>query len=174
MALIEPFCREYLNEEYEALCRRLAGMLARKRPSPLARGKPAVWASAIVRVIGWVNFLHDPSQTPHMKLTSIDSVFGVSQASGQAKSKALRDLLKIRPFDFHWTLPSRVEDNLLIWILNVNGLPMDIRDAPREAQVIAFEKGLIPYIPADRAAGGRGRQETDLSTRRRGHRRLPS
>jgi hypothetical protein len=26
---------------------------------------------------------------------------------------------------------------------------MDIRAAPRELQVEAFEKGLIPYIPAD-------------------------
>jgi hypothetical protein len=28
---------------------------------------------------------------------------------------------------------------------------MDIRKCPREAQVVAFEKGLIPDIPADRA-----------------------
>ena len=27
---------------------------------------------------------------------------------------------------------------------------MDIRQAPREVQEVAFEKGLIPYIPADR------------------------
>lgn len=32
----------------------------------------------------------------------------------------------------------------------IYGLPMDIRNCPREAQVVAFEKGLIPYIPADR------------------------
>ena len=31
------------------------------------------------------------------------------------------------------------------------GPPMDIRKAPREAQVVAYEQGLIPYIPADRA-----------------------
>ena len=43
-----------------------------------------------------------------------------------------------------------MEDNPLVWMLSVNGLLMDIRDAPREAQVVAFEKGLIPYIPADR------------------------
>jgi hypothetical protein len=28
---------------------------------------------------------------------------------------------------------------------------MDMRDAPRELQEAAFDKGLIPYIPADRA-----------------------
>jgi hypothetical protein len=34
-------------------------------------------------------------------------------------------------------------------VLNVNGLAMDIRGAAREAQEVAFRKGLIPYIPAD-------------------------
>jgi hypothetical protein len=103
-----------------------------------------------VRVVGWVNFLDDSTQTPHLKMADIDTGFGVSQASGQAKSKVIRDLLKIRRFDPDWTVPSRMEANPLVWMLSVNGLLMDIRDAPREAQVVAFEKGLIPYIPADR------------------------
>jgi hypothetical protein len=150
VALTDAFCREHLNAEYEALCRRLAGVLARKRPSPLTRGKPQVWACAIVRVIGWVNFLDDKTQQPHMKMTEVDEKFGVSMASGSAKSKAIRDLLKIRPLDPDWTLPSRMDDNPLVWMLSVNGFLMDIRHAPREAQVVAFEKGLIPYIPADR------------------------
>jgi hypothetical protein len=47
-------------------------------------------------------------------------------------------------------LPSRVDRNPMIWILKVNGYMVDIRSMPREVQVIAFEKGLIPYIPADR------------------------
>jgi hypothetical protein len=151
---IEAFCRAYLNEEYEVLCRKLAGVLARKRPSPLTRGKPESWASGIVRNIGWVNFLGDPSQPHHMKMTEIDEAFGVSEATGSAKAKAIRDLLKIRPIDPEWTLPSRMDDNPLIWMLEVNGLIMDIRRCPREAQEVAFEKGLIPYIPADRPAKG--------------------
>jgi hypothetical protein len=31
-----------------------------------------------------------------------------------------------------------------------HGLLVDLRDMPREVQEIAFEDGLIPYIPADR------------------------
>jgi len=112
-----------------------------------------------VRTIGWVNFLGDPSQTPHMKMTDIDQGFGVSQASGSAKSKVIRDLIKMRPFDLDWILLSRMDDNPLVWMLNVNGLLMDIRHAPREAQVVAFEKGLIPYIPADQAAQGEDDQD---------------
>jgi hypothetical protein len=151
--LTDAFCREHLDAEYSVLCRKLAGVLARKRPSPLIQGKPASWASGIVRVIGFVNFLGDPSQPHHMRMIDIDEGFGVSEATGSAKSTAIRKLLKIRQFEPEWTLPSRMEDNPLIWMLEVNGLIMDIRRCRREIQEAAFEKGLIPYIPADRAGG---------------------
>jgi hypothetical protein len=150
IGLIDPFCREHLNEEYAVLCRKLAEKLARKRPSPLLHGSPNTWASGIVRTVGWVNFLDDKTQTPHMRLRDIDAGFGISESSGAAKLAAIRDMLNIRRFDPNWTLPSRLEDNPLVWILQVNGLPMDVRQAPREVQEIAFHKGLIPYIPADR------------------------
>src|SRR4029077_4301616 len=109
VALTDAFCREHLTEEYRVLTRKLAAALARKRPSPLTRGKPEVWACAVVRVVGWVNFLDDVSQTPHLKLTAIDQAFGVAESTGQGKAKAIRDLLKIRQFDFRWMLRQRVE-----------------------------------------------------------------
>jgi hypothetical protein len=150
VGLIDGFCRDHLTDEYAALCRKLAEKLARKRPSPLKSGKPETWACGIVRTIGWVNFLDDPGQTPHMKLTAIDKAFGVGESTGQGKSKAIRTMLKIRQFGHEWVLPSQVGGNPLVWMVSVNGFIMDIRTAPREVQEIAFEKGLIPYIPADR------------------------
>jgi hypothetical protein len=150
VGMIDQFCQEHLNEEYAALCRKLAERLARKRPSPLLSGKPNTWACGIVRTIGWVNYLDDRSQQPHMKLTAIDTAFRVGESTCQGKSMLIRKMFKIRTFDPAWTLPSRIDDNPLIWTLEVNGLLMDIRHAPREAQVVAFEKGLIPYVPADR------------------------
>jgi hypothetical protein len=147
--MVDQFCREHLNEEYAVLCRKLTEKLARKRPSPLLSGKPNTWACGIVRTIGWMNFLDDRSQKPHMKLTAIDKLFGVGESTGQGKSMLIRRMFKIRQFDHHWMLPSRIEDSPTLWMLNVNGFFMDIRDCPREAQEIAFEKGLIPYIPAD-------------------------
>jgi hypothetical protein len=148
--MIDDFCRQHLNEEYAVLCRKLAEKLARKRPSPLVGGRPNTWACGIVRTIGWVNFLDDRSQKPHLKLTAIDKAFGVGESTGQGKSMQIRRLLKIRSFDPDWTLPSRMDDNPMVWMLSVNGFLMDIRHAPRGAQVAAYEKGLIPYIPADR------------------------
>jgi hypothetical protein len=154
VGLIDQFCKEHLNEEYAVLCRKLAEKLARKRPSPLLHGSPNAWASGIVRAIGGVNFLHDKSQTPYMRSTDIDHYLGTSPSSGAAKLAAIRKMLKMYQLDPNWTLPSRLEDNPMVWMLQVNGFMVDVRHAPREVQEIAFNKGLIPYIPADRQKGG--------------------
>lgn len=150
VGITDEFCRQHLNDEYAEMCRKLAEKLSRKRPSPLLRGRPATWACGVIRTIGWVNFLDDSAFEPHMKLTAIDKALGVGESTGQGKSKEIRNLLKIREFDLNWTLPSRMDDNPMLWMLEVDGFMMDVRRAPREIQEIAFEKGLIPYIPADR------------------------
>jgi hypothetical protein len=46
-------------------------------------------------------------------------------------------------------LKSIVDQNPLVWMAEINGMLVDIREMPREVQVIAYEKGMIPYIPAD-------------------------
>jgi len=148
--LIEAVCNQHLNSEYAMLARRLAATLARKRPSPITGGKPEIWACAILYALGTVNFFFDKSQTPHMRADELCGAFGVSQSSGANKAKFIRDLLKMYQLDPNWCLQSRVDDNPLIWILQVNDMMVDIRNMHREVQVIAFEKGLIPYIPADR------------------------
>jgi hypothetical protein len=153
IGLIDQFCKEHLNEEYAVLCRKLAEKLGRKRPSPLLHGSPNAWASGIVRAVGGVNFLHDKSQTPYMRSTDIDHYLGTSPSSGAAKLAAIRKMFKMHQLDPNWTLPSRLEDNPMVWMLQVNGFMMDARHAPREVQEIAFKKGLIPYIPADRQRG---------------------
>ncbi len=147
VGLIEQFCREHLNEEYSGLCRKLAEKLARKRPSPLASGKPQTWACGIVRTIGWANYLDDKSQTPHMKLTAIDKAFGVGESTGQGKSSLIRKLLKIGTMDPEWTLRSRMDRNPTAWMIQVNGFLVDARFVRREIQEEALRKGLIPYIP---------------------------
>jgi hypothetical protein len=114
VALLDAFCRDHLDEEYATLGRKMAGILARKRPSPIERGKPESWASGIVRVIGGVNFLGDPSQPHSMKMTDIDAAFDVSEAIGSAKATAIRKLLKLQGFDSEWTVPSMMEKNPMI------------------------------------------------------------
>ncbi len=147
--LTEAFSRTYLNDEYASLIRQLTATLCRKRPSPLSQGKVATWACGIIHAIGIVNFLYDTSQTPHIASSQIASYFHLGPSTMQAKSKQIRDLLGMYQMDPDWTLPSKLDDNLLAWMIQVNGIAIDARYAPRTIQEEAFPKGLIPYIPGE-------------------------
>ena len=54
IALTGAVCQQHLNEEWAMLCRALTASLARKRPSPLLRGEPRVWAAGILHALGVV------------------------------------------------------------------------------------------------------------------------
>lgn len=149
-ALTDAFCERYLNEEYAEMCRQLTAELARKRPTPLNRGRAEVWACGIVRTIGWANVLDDPKNSPHMKLIDIDPEFGVANSTGQGKCMAIKRMFGIGRLNVAWTLPSRMGDNPVVWKVWVDGRLADMRQEPREEQEKAFRNGLIPYIPADR------------------------
>jgi hypothetical protein len=43
--LTDPFCGKHLDAGYGELVRKLIAKLARKRPSPLARGDLRMWAA---------------------------------------------------------------------------------------------------------------------------------
>ena len=150
IALTDGFCREILNEEYADMCRLLTAKLCRKRLSPLASGRARNWAAGIVHAIGTVNFAFDKSLTPHTTVNDLSGWFQVGKSSPAGKSKVIRDLFKIGLMEPEWTLPSRMDSNPMAWSIMVNGFIVDARYAPRDIQEIAFAKGLIPYIPADR------------------------
>jgi hypothetical protein len=149
VVLTDAFCRAHLDEEYAQLARQATAALCRKRPSPLATGNPKTWACGIVYALGSANFLFDKSQTPSMRATELCAGFGVSQSTGSAKAKVVRDALDMSQMDPQWYRPSKMEDNPLAWMIMVNGFAVDVRQMPREVQEIAYEKGLIPSIPGE-------------------------
>jgi hypothetical protein len=150
VGLINDVCDRYLNSEYAELARTMTAQLCRKRPSPLASGQPQSWACGIVYVLGRINFLGDPSFSPYVTTAQLCAAFKVSESTVHAKARVIEKALGTNPFDPQWTLPSLAGKNPLIWMAEVNGLLVDLRRMPRELQEIAFEEGLIPYIPADR------------------------
>ena len=149
VALTDPFCRDHLNDEYRDLARAMSAALCRKRPSPLASGQPRTWACAIVYALGQLNFLSDKANQPYMVMADVCAAFGVGQSTASAKARLILDALRTHRMDPTWMLRSLVDQNPLVWMAEVNGLLVDLRDMPREVQVIAFEKGMIPYVPAD-------------------------
>jgi hypothetical protein len=152
--ITDRICKEHLNEEYAELSRKMTAAMARKRPSPLAQGRAKSWAAGIVYTVSRVNFLSDKSFEPYMKLADLAKLFDVSQSTASAKSTEIWNALDLMQMDPDYCVADLVDNNPLIWFLSVNGLLVDIRDMPREVQEIAYEQGLIPYIPADRAESG--------------------
>src|SRR3954464_14392780 len=153
--LTDAFCREHLNEDYRELARRMTAALCRKQPSPLTSGQPRTWACGIVYVLGQINFLSDPSTQPHMTTADLGARFGVGQSTASAKARAISQALDTSRLDPEWLLPSLLDQNPLVWMAEVNGMLVDLRDMPREVQQIAFEKGIIPYLPADQEKGSK-------------------
>ena len=148
-ALTDAFCCEHLNEDYRVLAQKMTAALCRKRPSPVASGQPRTWACGIVYVLGQINFLTDPSTRPFMTTADLCTLLKVGQSTASAKARVISQALGAGPLNPEWCLPSLLDQNPLVWMAEVNGLLVDMRQMPREAQQVAFDKGLIPYIPAD-------------------------
>jgi hypothetical protein len=122
-----------------------AANASRKRPSPLSHGKANSWACGIVYALGTINFLFDKSQEPYMNATDLCKAFGLSASTGAAKSKVVRDVLKMSYFDPNWCLPSLLDHNPMAWMITVNGFIVDARGMPIEIQEEAHRKGLPTF-----------------------------
>ena len=144
--LADEFCVEHLNEGYRELARDMAITVCQKN-SPVIRGAAKSWASGIIHALGMVNFLSDQSFEPYMSSSDLATGFGVSQGTMTAKSKIIRDWLDIMPMDPNWCLPEMLDNNPLVWMVEVDGIVMDIRNMPRNFQELAYAEGLIPYVP---------------------------
>ena len=123
VARTDAFATEHLNAEYAELCRRMTAALARKRPSPLEKAQTRTWAAGIVYAVGWVNFLADPDQDPHMTTADLAQKTGVGESTIALRFRTIRQALDLGRMDPEWTLPSQLLDHPFLWFLLVDGIP---------------------------------------------------
>lgn len=142
--MTDRFCAEHPNDEYADLARSAIAALCRKRPSPLAGGNPQTWACAVLYALGQVNFLSDKSTTPHMAMADLCTHFGTAPSTGGNKAKLVRAALGMRQFDHKWTLPSRLADSSLPWLITVDGLVVDARRLPMAILEWRSQKASFP------------------------------
>lgn len=147
LAITDRICVEKLDEEYGELCRDVIGRLGRKRPSPLVRGDLAIWAAGVVYAVGRLNFLFDPSQEPHATADDLSGWLGVKKTTMSNKARLIRETLGLSDYEPELMRREQLYDHPLTWILEVDGLPIDVRHAPYAIQEQALALGLIPYLP---------------------------
>ncbi len=85
-----------------------------------------------------------------MTLDELMGAFGVKKTTMGTKSRLIRDMFEMYQLDPDWTLPSKMDENPMVWRISVNGFIIDARHAPLEIQAEAYRLGLIPYIPGER------------------------
>jgi hypothetical protein len=143
----DSFCAEHLDAEYGELVRKLVAKLARKRPSPLARGDLRIWAAAAIYAVGSVNFLFDRAQRLHLTGDDLSALTGVPKSTLANKAKLIRDVLNIGQMEPEFCRRELLASNPLAWMVSVDGFIVDARTLPPELQAEARRRGLIPDLP---------------------------
>jgi hypothetical protein len=74
----------------------------------------------VVWALGQINFLSDRSTEPYVAHDDLAAAFGLSKSTLGQKAKQIRDTLKIT-----WAAPEflraeRIDDNPMIWFIEVN------------------------------------------------------
>ncbi len=153
--LTDQFCAAHLDNEYGELVHKLITKLARKRPSPLARGELRIWAAAAIYAVGSVNFLFDRTQRPHLTGDDLSMLTGVPKSTLASKAKLIRDVLHIGQLEPEYCRRELLASNPLAWMISVNGFLVDARMMPPEVQAEARRRGLIPDRPTPGENDGR-------------------
>jgi len=144
-------CHEHLDAEYGRLARRLIARLARKRPSPLARGDVRIWAAGVIYALAQVNFLFDRTQTPHLTADELAERLGVVKTTMANKAGLINRTLGIGIFEPELTRVAMLEQHPMAWLVEIDGLIVDARALPADMQDEARRRGLIPDLDALRA-----------------------
>ncbi len=152
LTIADEVCAEHLDREYGELCRVLVGRLARKRPSPLARGDARIWAGGAIYTVGRVNFLFDRSQQPHLSADRLAECVGVVKTTMANKAALIAKTLDLGVYEPALTRVAMLEQHPLSWMVMINGFIVDARTLPEEIQDEARRLGVIPDLQARRAA----------------------
>lgn len=99
VAVCDRVSAEVLDAEYCELARRLVAKLARKRPSPLARGDTTIWAGGVLYALGQHNWLFYRSAPMHLPGKDLARAVGLSQASIAQKAKLVKAVGGLGPND---------------------------------------------------------------------------
>lgn len=137
--LISLFCKEKLNNEYEQLCINLTKKLGRKRNVPFMTGNLEIWASSIIYTIGTLNFLFDKSFEPYIPSSDIHNYFGTKSSTVSAKSKLIRDLLKLNRFNNEFSTRDMVDSNPFNQFVMVDNMIVPLDSIPEEYQKMVKE-----------------------------------
>lgn len=95
-ALVAEFCEARLTPEYRDFAFHLMDLIRANPSLDLNRGRPEIWAAAIVSVIGRVNPAHYASDACRIQLQEVGDYFQVRSATAGGKASHIAQTLGLR------------------------------------------------------------------------------
>lgn len=93
--LMDDFCQRHLNDEFRGFAHTLCDRIGRKRTISITRGRPEIWAAAIIYVIARVNFLFDKTQPHSLTADTICDFFNTKKTTTSSKAGLINDACDI-------------------------------------------------------------------------------
>lgn len=134
LEMTNTFCTQQLNEDYRQLCEKLIRKLGRKKVIPFQKGKPEVWASAVVYALGSINFLFDKSSEPYMETKQICEYFGTNNSTVSKKASDIKKMFKMSHFNPEFSTQKMAAENPLNNMVVVDGFIVPLDTLPAELQ----------------------------------------
>jgi hypothetical protein len=89
-----------------------------------------------------------PSRRGPSGTGGVARLLGVKQTAMANKGRLIMDTLRTGLLDPEHCRRDLLDHNPPVWLLEVDGLLVDARWLPEAVQVQAWQRGLIPYVPA--------------------------
>lgn len=137
--LTRTFCIQEINEEYAALCEKLIKKMGRKREVPFKRGKPEIWAAAVISTIGSINFLFDKSFEPYIASRSIHNHFGTKSSTATNKAAEIKKMFNLWYYNSEFSTGHMQENDPFSDLVMVDDLMLPLNSLPEYMQTIVKE-----------------------------------
>ena len=141
-SMIEDFGQARLNPTYTAFALKLCDRIARMRKLSIQRGRPEIWAAAIIQVIARLNFLFDPENEMNITADELCTFLGTKKSTVSSKAGLIQKACDLYLGDAEFSSPEiakmfriyKTEEGLLIpgFMLDENEDEGQVRD-PRQA-----------------------------------------
>lgn len=146
MNMITAFGRRNNLEPVADLAARLCRRLEHGEDFSLDRGRPEIWAAAIIYVIAQHNYIFDSDNTDHMTPQVLCRDLGTKQSTVYQKALSIRHACDILFLDPDYTLPEILDTFSVYETDNGIVLPKSIVDEMMEKDPFSL-KGADDYTP---------------------------
>jgi hypothetical protein len=134
-ALLEQFGQTHLDPELTGFTLELWRRFCRRQTLDCRRGKPQIWAAAVVHVIARINFLFDRAQPVNLTFDTICGWFQASKTTVGSKATEIERALRLRQHAESGLCRSEFIDMFTTVQLS-NGILVPLQ--------MAKERGLVP------------------------------